>query len=165
MKNAILIVCSFAFIIACNNSSNESSTEEKKDTSVRRDTTSNPKYNPASPPASNVEAKEGNRPQNNIAVLKTNDASIDKEKTYCSPYAKTKYKLLINKEKVRITRLYKEYKDVFTGVIKNGKIYSNDPEEKKFKPVWGKYYKLSKEGFSVLNIENGDYEFFSECKM
>jgi hypothetical protein len=114
-------------------------------------------------PFAEADAKEGNRLQNSIAVFRSNNASIDKERTYCSPFAKTKYKLLINKGKVKITRLYKEYKDVFTGVIKNGKIYSNDPEEKKFKPVWGKYYKLSKEGFSVLNIENGDYELFSLC--
>ncbi|HNP24859.1 MAG TPA: hypothetical protein PKL37_22475 [Panacibacter sp.] len=69
-----------------------------------------------------------------------------------------------HENKIKITRLYKEYKDVITGVIKNGKIYSNDPNEKNFKPVWGKYYKLVKENFGVLNIENGDYEWFSECK-
>lgn len=114
-------------------------------------------------PLPEAEAQEGNRLQNNIAVLRSNDAFIDKEKTYCSPFAKIKYKLLINKGTVRITRLYLEHKDVFTGVIKNGKIYSNDPEEKKYKPVWGKYYKLNKEGFGVLNIENGDYEMFSLC--
>lgn len=111
-----------------------------------------------------IEARSESKSIYSFPVFGTNHVAVEKEKTYCSPYAKTKYKLLINKGKVRITRLYKEYKDVFTGVIKNGKIYSNDPEEKKFKPVWGKYYKLSKEGFSVLNIENGDYEWFSECK-
>lgn len=113
---------------------------------------------------SKAEAKRESKFINSIPVFGTNHLDVEKEKTYCSPFAKTKYKLLINKDKIRITRLYKEYKDVFTGVLKKGKIYSNDPNEKKFKSVWGKYYKLSKEGFSILNIENGDYEWFSECK-
>jgi hypothetical protein len=52
--------------------------------------------------------------QYGIPIQKSNDVSIEKEKTYCSPFAKTKYKLLITKDKIRITRLYKEYKDVFT---------------------------------------------------
>lgn len=114
-------------------------------------------------PLPEAEAKEGHRLRTNIEASKSNHASIDKEKTYCSPYAKTKYKVLISKEKIKITRLYLEYKDVFTGIIKNGKIYSNDPNEKNYKPVWGKFYKLNKTGFGVLNIENGDYEWFSLC--
>jgi hypothetical protein len=87
-----------------------------------------------------------------------------KEKTYCSGSAKTKYRVLITGTKIKITRLYKEYIDSYTGVIKNGKIYSNDPEEKKLKDLHGKYYKLQGKNFGVLNIENGDYEWFTECK-
>ena len=30
--------------------------------------------------------------------------------------------------------------------------------------VWGKYYKLQGKNFGVLNPENGDYEWFVECK-
>ncbi len=87
-----------------------------------------------------------------------------KEKLYCSGFAKTKYKLLITGTKIRITRLYKEYVDHYTGILKNGKIYSNDPNEKNLKDVWGRYYKLDGKNFGVLNIENGDYEWFTECK-
>ncbi|MEJ7830607.1 MAG: hypothetical protein WKF91_20525 [Segetibacter sp.] len=114
--------------------------------------------------SSKADVKKRNVFTNTITVLANNHVSGEKEKTYCSPYAKTKYKLLINKDKIRITRLYKEYKDVFIGVIKIGKIYSNDPDEKNFKPVWGKLYKLDGKNFGILNIENGDYEWFSERK-
>src|SRR5829696_3846629 len=87
-----------------------------------------------------------------------------KEKLYCSPWAKTKYKVLITGSKIKITRLYKEYVDVITGNWKNGKIYSNDPAEKGLKALSGKYYKLKGSTFSVLNIENGEYEAFILCK-
>jgi hypothetical protein len=86
------------------------------------------------------------------------------EKIYCSDFAKTKYKLLITGTKIKITRLYKEYVDHYTGTLKNGKIYSNDPNEKNLKDVWGRYYKLDGKNFGVLNVENGDYEWFVECK-
>jgi hypothetical protein len=86
------------------------------------------------------------------------------EKLYCSDFAKTKYKLLIAGTKIKITRLYKEYVDHYTGILKNGKIYSNDPNEKNLKDVWGRYYKLDGKNFGVLNIENGDYDWFVECK-
>lgn len=113
---------------------------------------------------SNIEAKDESKSIDSFCVLGATHLLGEKEKTYCSPFAKTKYKLLINKNKVRITRLYKEYRDVFTGVIKKGRIYSNDPNEKNFKPAWGKLYQLEKGRFGVMNIENGDYEWFSECK-
>ena len=86
------------------------------------------------------------------------------EKLYCSDVAKTRYKLAITGNKIKITRLYKEYVDSYTGFIKSGKIYSNDPDEKNLKDVHGKYYKLKGKNFGVLNIENGDYEWFVECK-
>src|SRR5215212_5909371 len=95
---------------------------------------------------------------------KTNKAVQKNEKIYCSDFVKTKYKLLINGNKIKITRLYKEYTSTYTGVIKNGKIYSNDPDEKSLKDVWGRYYKLVGKNFGVLNIENGDYEWFTLCK-
>jgi hypothetical protein len=110
------------------------------------------------------EAKEGCTRQNAVAADSSKPFSAQNKKTYCSPFAQTKYKVQITKNKIRITRLYKEYKEVITGLIKGGKIYSNDPGEKDFKPVSGRYYKLGKDSFSVLNIENGEYEQFTLCK-
>ncbi|MGZ3952559.1 MAG: hypothetical protein ACXVBZ_14265 [Flavisolibacter sp.] len=86
------------------------------------------------------------------------------EKWYCSDIAKTRYKLVVTGSKIKITRFYKEFTDSYSGTIKNGKIYSNDPNEKSLKDVWGRYYKLEGKNFGVLNIENGDYEWFAECK-
>jgi hypothetical protein len=96
----------------------------------------------------------------NRFVVQQNDS---KEQTYCSPYAKTKYKVLITGSKIRITRLYKEYKNVFTGIYKKGRIFSNDPNEKKSRSANGRYYKLQDHSFGVLNIENGDYDWFELC--
>lgn len=87
-----------------------------------------------------------------------------KEKLYCSSYAKTKYKLLITGSKIKITRLYKEFTEVTMGVFKKGKIYSNNPDEQKVKEARGKYYKLQGNAFGVLNMENGDYDWFTLCK-
>jgi len=86
------------------------------------------------------------------------------EKLYCSDYAKSKYKILISGSKIKITRLYKEYVETFSGTVKNGKIYSNNPDEIIVKGIKGKYYKFQDGYFGVLNIENGDYEWFSLCK-
>lgn len=108
--------------------------------------------------------KAGFLHQRVLSVNNNSDTTLEKEKVYCSSYAKTKYRVQITKGKITITRLYKEYRYVITGKLKNGKIYSDDPNEKNFRPVWGKYYLLGKNSFSVLNIENGEYERFTLCK-
>ncbi|HEY6954369.1 MAG TPA: hypothetical protein VI385_03950 [Flavisolibacter sp.] len=95
---------------------------------------------------------------------RTTGVSHNGGKLYCSDYAKTRYKLSISGTSVKITRMYKEYVESFTGVIRHGKIYSNNPDEKNLKGLEGRYYKLEGNNFGVLNIENGDYEWFAECK-
>src|SRR5215213_5868559 len=45
--------------------------------------------------------------------------NVEKEKLYCSSYLKTKYRIAISGSKIKITRLYKEYTDVFHGNVKN----------------------------------------------
>jgi hypothetical protein len=102
--------------------------------------------------------------QSDSIPKKYKPVSSKNEKIYCSDFAKSRYKLLITGTKIKITRLYKEYIDNYSGVIKNGKIYSNNPDEKNQKELQGKYYKIEGKNFGVLNIENGDYEWFTECK-
>jgi hypothetical protein len=92
---------------------------------------------------------------------KGNYKSAGTEKFYCSPFAKTRYKILITGNQIKITRLYKEYADVINGILKKGRIYSNDPYEKGSE---GRYYKFKKNAFLVLNVENGEYEAFNLCK-
>ena len=104
-----------------------------------------------------------NHPQDSLPKKLSVKANKN-EKLYCSDYAKSRYKILISGSKVKITRLYKEYVETFTGTIKNGKIYSNNPDEIIVKGIKGKYYKFQDGYFGVLNIENGDYEWFSLCK-
>jgi hypothetical protein len=89
---------------------------------------------------------------------------IAEEKVYCSTYLKTKYRIIVTGSKIKITRIYKEYVDVIHGNLKNGKIFTDDPNEKSAKQFQGKYYQLKGKSFGVLNVENGDYEWFSLCK-
>lgn len=100
----------------------------------------------------------------NSLLKKVNILSVKGEKIYCSPTGKTKYKLLITGSTIKITRLYQQYVDIYNGTLKNGKIYTNDPEEKRSKVIWGKFYKLQGTNFGVLNIANGDYEWYKLCK-
>jgi len=88
------------------------------------------------------------------------------KKRFCSVYRKTIYELSIKGSAVTIKYLYKEYTSVVKGTIRNGKIYTNDPQEKMFKEYIGKVYLLNKKGdyFRILNAENGDYDDFTPCK-
>ncbi|HWJ91943.1 MAG TPA: hypothetical protein VNR87_12570 [Flavisolibacter sp.] len=90
--------------------------------------------------------------------------SLEKgEKIYCSNYRKARYKILITATKIRITYLYKDYVQVIHGVIRKGKIYTDDPDEKRFKEYAGRIYVLEKSIFSVKNLENGEYDYFKPC--
>src|SRR5215217_4450355 len=68
------------------------------------------------------------------------------KKRFCSVYRKTIYELSIKGTAVTIKYLYKEYTSVVKGTIRNGKIYTNDPQEKMFKEYIGKVYLLNKKG-------------------
>src|SRR5215212_7157249 len=113
--------------------------------------------------ANSLSGQIENHPQDSFPKKSSVKANKN-EKLYCSDYAKSKYKILILGSKIKITRLYKEYVETFSGTIKNGKIYSDHPDEKTVKDIKGKYYKFQDGYFGVLNIENGDYEWFSLCK-
>jgi hypothetical protein len=113
----------------------------------------------ANSPSTQIE----NHPHDSLPKKPSVTANIN-EKLYCSDYAKSKYKIALLGSKIKITRLYKEYVETFSGTIKNGKIYSDNPDEKTIKGIKGKYYKFQDGFFGVLNIENGDYEWFSVCK-
>jgi hypothetical protein len=90
--------------------------------------------------------------------------NVRNERLFCSAIHKTRYKILVTGNKIKITSFYENIRHVIVGTIKKGKIYSNDPEEKQNKSVNGKYYILKGNLFRVLNIENGDYEEYESCK-
>lgn len=85
-------------------------------------------------------------------------------KLYCSNFVNSRYRLSITTNKITIVRLDKGPAKTFHGILKNGKIYSDDADERKAKENRGRYYKLEAGNFGVLNVENGDYEWFVECK-
>ncbi len=84
-------------------------------------------------------------------------------KQFCSFYKPTKFKVSITGNKIVITKTYKDQSSTVTGIIKNGKIYTNDIMEKKYK-VGGKYYLLSKTELRINNLEGGDYVEYDICK-
>lgn len=84
-------------------------------------------------------------------------------KEFCTYLHTSKYTVSIKGVKATITYSYKEYKNIFTGTFRNGKIYTNDPNEKSTK-TGGRYYQVTKDMVRVLNIENGDYEEYDICK-
>ncbi len=85
-------------------------------------------------------------------------------KWFCCYYRKSRYKLTIKGSEISITLSYKENESTIKGIIKNGKIYSNDPLEKGNKMLAGKVYLFKNNTFRVLTSEGGEYDEFTECK-
>jgi len=67
-------------------------------------------------------------------------------KEFCSFTRHAKFKVSITGNKIVITKTYNENSSTVTGMITNGKIYTNDPLEKSYN-FGGKYYLLSKTEF------------------
>jgi len=84
-------------------------------------------------------------------------------KIFCSDYRKTKYKLSINGNEITIIAIYNG-EHTIKGIIKNGKIYSNDPFEKNNKMLAGKVYVFKNSTFKILTSEGGKYDEFNECR-
>jgi hypothetical protein len=84
-------------------------------------------------------------------------------KEFCSFTKPTRFKVSITGNKIVITKTYNENSNTVTGIIKNGKIYTNDPLEKSYK-FGGKYYLLSKTYLAVNNLEGGDYVTYDLCR-
>ncbi len=84
-------------------------------------------------------------------------------KLFCAAYRKTKYRIHIEGNDITITAIYNG-ENTIKGVIRNGRIYSNDPFEKNNKMLTGKVYVLKNNTFRVLTSEGGEYDEFTECK-
>jgi hypothetical protein len=84
-------------------------------------------------------------------------------KIYCCTYCETIYEIVKNGNKIKITSIYKEHRNTIHGVVKNEKIYTDDPYEKGSKQA-GNIYSLKGNTFRVKNLENGDYDDYILCK-
>jgi len=101
-------------------------------------------------------------PQRNISTQTTKQKLIAGSKIYCCTYRKSKYEIITQGNKITMVLIYKDRKNSIHGVIKNGKIYSDDPTEKIYKQE-GKLYLLKGNTFRVKNVENGDYDDYTLC--
>ena len=83
-------------------------------------------------------------------------------KEFCSFSKPLKFKVSITGNKVIITRIYNDNTRQVNGIIKNGKLYTNDPAEKRFHFA-GKYYLLTGSSLGINNLEGGDYIQYQLC--
>src|SRR4051812_11611734 len=74
---------------------------------------------------------------------------------FCSFYQKSKYIVSIKDDSAVITCIYKGDSSKVNGKIRNGKLYTDDVQEKSDKKLAGKYYLLTKDMIRILNTENG----------
>jgi hypothetical protein len=89
--------------------------------------------------------------------------SVSERKIYCCTFCKTRYEIVKVGNKITIISIYKERRNTIHGIIKNGKIYSDDSNEKSSKQQ-GKIYSLKGNIFRVKNLENGEYDDYVICK-
>lgn len=84
---------------------------------------------------------------------------------FCSDESKMTYDVTIKGNDVVIA-----YSTVrIKGTFKNGLLFTNDPKEIEYihyggKSVYGKYYILQADYFSVINTENSEYFYYQLCK-
>ncbi len=96
------------------------------------------------------------------AISKTTTAPFQGVKEFCSFSKPLKFKVSITGTIVIITRIYNDNTRQVNGIIKNGKLYTNDPAEKRFHFA-GEYYLLSGSSLSINNLEGGDYIQYQLC--
>jgi hypothetical protein len=89
--------------------------------------------------------------------------SISERKIYCCTYCQTRYEIVKMGNKITIISIYKDRRNTIHGITKNGKIYTDDLNEKSSKQQ-GKIYSLKGNTFRVKNLENGEYDDYIICK-
>jgi hypothetical protein len=102
--------------------------------------------------------------QSKQSSQKSNNVFFQGIKWFCCDYRKGKYKLSIKGNEITITLIYSEKESTVKGIIKNGKIYSDDRMEKMNKSLAGKVYQLKNDRFHVLTGEGGEYDEYYACK-
>ena len=107
--------------------------------------------------AGNVNAQNSNA--HNAVV-----APFQGTKEFCEFYQRSKYLVTIKSNVVNIFFIKNNDTSKVNGKIINGKLYTDDTEEKSNKSLAGKYYLLTKDMIRILNTENGDYDEYDMCK-
>jgi len=85
-------------------------------------------------------------------------------KEFCEFYQRSKYLVTIKGNIVTIFFIENNDTTRVNGKIINGKLYTDDQDEKSNKTLSGKYYLLTKDMIRILNTENGDYYEYDVCK-
>ena len=103
-------------------------------------------------------------PNENRSKQALKQKSFTESKVYCCNYCEAKYEIINRSNKLTIIYIYKDRRNTIHGIIKNGKIYSDDPEENIYKSQAGEIYRLKNNAFIVKHIENGEYDYYALCK-
>jgi hypothetical protein len=100
----------------------------------------------------------------NSTAHKPVTAPFQGTKEFCEFYQKSKYIVTIKNNIALINFIYQQDTSIIHGKIINGKLYTDDADEKANKKFAGKYYLLTKNMIRILNTENGDYNEYDVCK-
>jgi hypothetical protein len=84
-------------------------------------------------------------------------------KKFCSYTHRSTYTITIKGINTEILYSYNDDTTIIKGTFRNGKLYTNDSDEKKNKNLAGKYYQLTTNAFRILNAESGDYDEYHVC--
>ena len=96
-------------------------------------------------------------------ILKFSATPFQGTRQYCD-LKPLKYKVTIKGYNVTIVEYYKNEKPtIVTGTYKKGRLYTNNPNEKKYK-MSGTYYAIYPESFGYSNLEGGDFILFELCR-
>jgi hypothetical protein len=101
----------------------------------------------------------------NIQKKNKSTSPFQGKKIFCSADNDAKYTVTIKGNNVLIVIDNKR----ITGVYKKDKLFTNDPEELEYRKLapknnYGKFYVVATDYFSVLNLENSEYRYFTLCK-
>lgn len=110
-----------------------------------------------------VDSTPANR--NNIQKKLIFTSPFQGTKIFCKYGSKSKYIVSITGNNVLIV----SDKAKIKGVFKRDKLFTNDPEEIEYRKIagkynYGKYYVIGTDYFCVLNVENGEYSYYTLCK-
>lgn len=99
----------------------------------------------------------------NSSAQKTFSTPFQGTKEFCSFLKPVKFIVTISGSKAKIIHINSNQRDTTNGVFRNGKLYTDDMNEKTY-DVQGKYYLITKTSLRINNLEGGDYNEFDLCK-
>jgi hypothetical protein len=97
-----------------------------------------------------------------LFIVASMPAPFQGKRTFCSAFKPVQYEVSVKGNAVLMYYVYKNDKQKITGIYRNGKLYTDDPDERTYN-MRGKYYVLTKNSLRRNNLEGGDYVEYAIC--